>query len=278
LDYTDPDCNPSYQEALSAGKQVGVYHFARFDGNSPEDEAIWFASQIKGYLGIATLMLDLEVNPITPDLALRFLDKLYELTRVRAFLYMSQSKFQSQDWSALMLNYAAWPAAYGANNPQTGYGSAQAPVSINGNWTIAGWQYTSNGYLPGYANRLDFDIFYGDAVAWNKYAQGDRNVPAPQPAPAPVVVPAPIVVAPVPVVTPTPIVTPPVATPIPVDPPVTPGIPVTAPIVSIPVETPAATGQYVGEPVVTPKPIYSNPFSLLWSEFIKLLRKVGFLK
>jgi len=101
--YTDSDCNASYQEALAAGKLVGVYHFARFDGNSPEDEAIWFASQIQGYLGKAVLMLDLEVNPITPDRAKRFLDKLYELTKVRAVLYMSLSKFNSQDWSALKL-------------------------------------------------------------------------------------------------------------------------------------------------------------------------------
>ena len=31
--YTDQDCNPSYQEAKAAGKLLGVYHFARPDGN-----------------------------------------------------------------------------------------------------------------------------------------------------------------------------------------------------------------------------------------------------
>ena len=238
--YTDSDCNPSYQEALAAGKQVGVYHFARFDGNSPEDEAIWFASQIQGYLGTATLMLDYEVDPITPDLAKRFLDKLYELTKVRAMLYMSESRYDSQDWSAVEVDYAAWPAAYGANNPQHGYGTAQAPVSINGNWTIAGWQYTSNGYLPGYASRLDLDYFYGDRTAWTKYAIGDRNVVAPTPSPVvtppPIVVPAPTPVPPV--VTPPvepPVITPPVVTPPVVEPPVV----VTPPVVEPPIVVPS---------------------------------------
>lgn len=199
--FTDSDCNPSYQEAKAAGKQRGVYHFARFGssgGNTPENEAAWFVSQVKGYLGEALLMLDLESDTINPDVALRFLNTVYDLTQVRSVLYMSQSKFDEGDWSEVMKNYAAWPAMYGANNPQHGYGTGLAPVSINGNWTIAGWQYTSNGYLPGYANRLDLDFFYGDATSWKKYAEGDRNatpapapVPAPQPAPVPAPSPAP---------------------------------------------------------------------------------------
>jgi GH25 family lysozyme M1 (1,4-beta-N-acetylmuramidase) len=229
--YTDADCNPSYQEAVAAGKLPGVYHFARPDGNDPVSEARWFVSQIQGYLGKALLMLDLEVNPITPEWAKAFMDEVYRLTKVRCVLYMSQSKFQSGDWSAVWKDYAAWPAQYGANNPQSGFGTAQAPVSINGDWVIAGWQYSSAGRLPGYNANLDLDFFYGDAAAWQRYATGDRE----QPAPAPVETPTP---TPEPVAQPTP--APVVENPAPATPPV--------------VDTPAPT-----TPVVTPIDIEHIP-------------------
>lgn len=227
--YTDNDCNASYQEAKAAGKEVGVYHFARPDGNGPIEEARWFVSQIQGYLGEALLMLDLEVNPINPDWANQWLDEVYRLTQVRPVLYMSQSKFNTGNWSIVMKNYAAWPAMYGANSPQHGYGTSMAPVEINGDWTIAGWQYTSNGYLPGYANRLDLDFFYGDRTAWGKYATGDRLVAAPAPTPAP---------APEPVPTPQP-------EPAPTSEPV----PEPTPVPTIPTPEPVPT------PVPTPTPI-----------------------
>lgn len=202
--YVDNDCNPSYQEAKAAGKQRGVYHFARPDGNDPVSEAKWFVSQVQGYLGEALLMLDLEVDPITPQWALQWLDTVYELTKVRPVIYMSQSKFNTGDWSAVWKNYAAWVAAYGANNQQNGYGSPAAPVSINGDWTIVGWQYTSKGRLPGYGGNLDLDIAYLDAAGWQKYADGDRHTAAPQPTPTPAPTPDPVPAPVEPPVTPVP--------------------------------------------------------------------------
>lgn len=183
--YTDPDCDANYQQSKAAGKQLGVYHFARPDGNDPISEANWFVSQIQGYLGEAVLVLDLEVEPITPAWAKSFLDRVYELTKVRGWLYMSQSKFNTGDWSALEPDYAAWVACYGVNAPQNGYGTAQAPVTINGNWTIVAWQYTSQGHLPNWGGNLDLDVAFLDAAGWKKYAEGDRNTPAPAPQPVP---------------------------------------------------------------------------------------------
>lgn len=190
--YTDPDCDANFQQAKAAGRKLGVYHFARPDGNDPVSEAKWFVSQIQGYLGEAILVLDLEVNPITPTWAKQWLDTVYDLTKVRPWLYMSQSKFNTGDWSAVWPNYAAWVASYGANAGQSGYGAPAAPVSINGDWTIVGWQYTSKGRLPGYGGDLDLDVAYLDAAGWDRYATGDRLAPAPQPDPTPTPVPAPV--------------------------------------------------------------------------------------
>lgn len=215
--YTDPNCDANYQQAKAAGKLLGVYHFARPDGNDPISEARWFYSQVKGYLGEAVIALDLEVKPITPGWAKSFADEFYRLSKVRVVIYMSQSVFNTGDWSALTPNYAAWVASYGANNQQTGYGDPNAPVSINGNWTIFGVQYTSRGRLPGWGGDLDLDIAYVTPDQWKRYAAGDRNTPAPTPPPVhPAPVPAPVPTPPAVVVTPPVVVPEPVKTPIPV--------------------------------------------------------------
>lgn len=224
--YTDANCDANFQQAIAAGKLVGVYHFARPDGNDPASEARWFVSQVQGYIGKAVLILDLEVNPINEQWALTWLDTVHQLTGVRAWLYMSQSKFNTGDWSAVWPNYAAWVACYGVNSPQNGYGTAMAPVSINGGWTIVAWQYTSNGHLPNWGGALDLDVAYLDADGWRRYAAGDNAQPAPAPTPAP---------------TPTPEPTP-VATPAPVVAPVAAPEPIPQPVVATP------------EPTVTPAP------------------------
>ena len=268
--YTDANCDANYQQAKAAGKLRLVYHFARPDGNDPISEANWFVSQVQGYLGEAVLGLDLEVNPTTPEWALAWLDRVYELTKVRAVLYMNQARFNTGDWSAVWKNYAAWPAMYGVNNPQTGYGPATAPVSINGDWTIFAWQYTSRGRLPGWSGDLDLDIAYVDVDGWNRYATGDRNQPAPTPAPAPAPQPTP---APAPTPEPTPAPTP-AAAPEP-----TPQPEVVAPTPTpTPEATPAPTHTPDTEPATAPTPqaepivVQRSWVAVLIDFILKLLR------
>lgn len=213
IGYTDPDCDANYQQSKGAGKLLGVYHFARPDGNpNGADEAGWFYSQIQGYIGEAIPVLDLEVNPRV-EWAKAFLDRFYELSQVRPWLYMSKSTAESQDWSSVWGDYSLWVADYGLNMPQNGYTPSQA-ISVNGNWTIAGWQYTSQGHLPGWGGALDLDVFYMNADGWKKYAA--KEVP-PAPTPQPVVQPTPVT-TPAPVQQPAPIAQPisvPVSNPVP---------------------------------------------------------------
>lgn len=203
--YTDPDCDANFQQAKAAGKLLGVYHFARPDGNpNGADEADWFVSQVRGYLNDAVLVLDWETgNTGNVGWAKAFLDRVFELTGIRPWIYMSQSVANSHDWSSVWGDYALWVAAYGTNQVHNGY-SPSTNISANGNWNICAWQYTSNGHLPGWGSALDLNVFYGDAASWHKYA-GKADVPAPAPAPQPVPEPAP---QPEPVPTPEPQPTP----------------------------------------------------------------------
>ncbi|ACT61410.1 hypothetical protein Nizo2726_0404 [Lactiplantibacillus plantarum] len=42
--------------------------------------------------------------------------------------------------------------------------------------TAVMFQYTSTGRLPGWNGNLDFDVFYGDEAAWDKYAKATKMV------------------------------------------------------------------------------------------------------
>lgn len=223
--YTDPNCDANFQQAKSAGKLLGVYHFARPDGNGPIDEANWFVSQIQGYLdGTTLLVLDWETEPKgNVSWVRQFGDRVFELTGVRVVVYMSASVVNDHDWSSVYNDYALWVAQYGANNPVLGYDVPATPPDVNWNPQAPYllWQYTSNDHQPNWNGALDCSVFYGDKNTWLREARDQRNdTPPTPPAPAPVPDPQPTPVPPVvvpPVVTP-PVIVPPVPTP--VEPPV----------------------------------------------------------
>lgn len=187
--FVDKYCDGWVQKAISMGKPFGVYHFAT-GGSSGRQEAEFFYNNIKGYVGKGILILDWEANAVTRGVAYakEFLDRLKELTGIKAMIYMSKSVCRQYDWSSVVAgDYGLWCAQYANNNP-TGYQSD--PWTDNGGigaWkSMAMYQYTSHGRLSGYNGNLDLDIFYGDKNAWNAYATSSGSVaPSPSPAPAP---------------------------------------------------------------------------------------------
>lgn len=189
--YTDPSCDAHYQRAKSAGKLLGVYHFARPDlGNTAESEADWFVSQIEGYIGEAILVLDWEVQQWRTDWAKAWLDRVYTKTGVRPLIYMSASPCNSYDWSAVVAaDYGLWIAGYPAqynvpNPPEPAEGEMPFGTGAwNGLWAI--WQYSSS------AGTLDRDVANMDRDAWMAYAAKNGEVPQPTPAPTPAPAPQP---------------------------------------------------------------------------------------
>jgi lysozyme len=178
--YVDKNCDAHYQAAKSQGKLRGVYHFAYPKLNSAVAEANYFVDNIQGYLGDAVLALDYETN-LDVMWALAWLNQVYFRTQVRPFIYMSASVCTAADWSPVYnAGYALWAAGYPSE-----FDVADPPVPLangidmpynTGAWPFATiWQYSSS------AGALDRDIFYGTPDAWNRFAEGDRNVP-PSPA------------------------------------------------------------------------------------------------
>lgn len=187
--YVSPSCDRQYQQAIAAGKLVGVYHYA--SGGGAVAEADFFLKNIDGYLKRAILVLDWEKGQNTAwgqgvNYAKQFLDRVYAVTGIKPLIYMSKSVCREFDWIPVVnADYGLWVAQYANNSPtgyqadpwtdDKGYGAWPGPVIF---------QYSSAGRLAGYDGNLDINIAYMDGEGWRKYAGSSGTsglAPAPHP-------------------------------------------------------------------------------------------------
>ena len=189
--YVNPDCNRAMNQAISVGKKVGVYHYAREKGckGSAVAEADFFVKTVQSYIGKAILVLDWEEElSLGVAWAKEFLDRVYQKTGVKAFLYTSASVTRQYNWASVaQAGYPLWMAQYPNKKPQNGY--RDKPWTDGKGYgafkTLAIHQYSSSGRLPGYNGNLDVNKAYMDATAWDKYA-GATGGQKPTPEPTPV--------------------------------------------------------------------------------------------
>ena len=175
IGYVDKTCDKFFQKALSLGKKIGFYHFARpTKNNDPVREADFFYENCKGYFGKAIPILDWEAeNKQNVAYAKAWLDRVYQRSGVKPVIYMSESVVNSYDWSSVAnADYGLWVAKYRDNNPDYNYNMANAGTRPRVKWWkfYCMWQWTSTGRLNGYSGNLDCNVFYGDGTTWDKYA------------------------------------------------------------------------------------------------------------
>ena len=193
--YINPDCDRAYQTAKASGKLLGVYHYAT--GDNVKAEADFFLANIQGYIGEAILCLDWENNPggynplyktgaPAKTWIKQWCDYIYEKTGVRPLVYGSVSAYSEISGNG---DYGVWVAQYPNYDP-TGW---QETPWNEGAYDCAIRQYTSQGYINGYAGNLDLNKAYMTKEAWLKYANpsGEAVAPTPTPAPEPTPVPQP---------------------------------------------------------------------------------------
>lgn len=164
--------NYQLARASASGKSIGVYHYAM--GRDARAEADFFVNNVKGYVGRAVLVLDWESqdnpqfgNGSWVDAWVR---RVYERTRVWPVIYLQASAL-GQLGGYVRDHCGVWVAQY-ASNAATGWQSRPWNYGLYGE---AMRQYTSNGYVNGYAGRLDLNYFRGERWQWDAYAIGDRK-------------------------------------------------------------------------------------------------------
>lgn len=164
--------------AMDSGKSIGVYHYAM--GHDANAEADFFVDNVRGYVGNAVLALDWESqdNPQFGNGAWieTWVRHVHDRTQVWPIVYVQASAL-GQLSSFVRGHCGVWVAQYASMNV-TGY---QAVPWLYGAYGEAMRQYTSNGYVTGYAGRLDLNYFRGERWQWDAYAHGDgANVSAPE--------------------------------------------------------------------------------------------------
>lgn len=169
--------NYQLERAMASGKSIGVYHYAM--GHDANAEADFFVDNVRGYVGNAVLVLDWESqdNPqFGNGMWLEtWIRRVHDRTRVWPIVYVQASAL-GQLTSFVREHCGVWIAQYASMNV-TGY---QETPWLYGAYGEAMRQYTSNGFVSGYAGRLDLNYFRGERWQWDAYARGDgANVSAP---------------------------------------------------------------------------------------------------
>ena len=181
IGYEDPSCHTFAKAALSSKKKLGLYHFARPGKENPAvKEAEWFLRIFKPYIGKAIPVLDWEAEEIgNVKWAKQWLDEVFKKTRVRPWIYMSESVANSHNWSQVAKHYRLWMALYRSNAPAYNYDMRNAGTLVSTRYwkSTACWQWTSHGRLAGWNGNLDFDRFYGNRTDWDEETrrQEDRR-------------------------------------------------------------------------------------------------------
>ena len=184
IGYVNPDCDRVIQASLRAGKATGVYHFADTSA-SPQSEADYFVTHTRGYIGRGILpILDWEPSqPWRTDWAKAWLDRVQAAYGTKPMIYMQLSTENAYDWSAVVKgDYGLWLAGGWYYNTALTKDQAPKPYWHLRNWPHAAmWQYTSHGRVYGWPYGVDLSDFYGDAAAWNRYANAHSKAPVAPP-------------------------------------------------------------------------------------------------
>lgn len=178
--YYDSQASRNYNNAIAAGKAVGMYHFA--GGGDPIAEADWFVGAVSPLAENDVLIVDIERgqtwdvrSPEPVGWTLAFVTQVHSRTGVWPWVYMNISTVNGSNWMPVLNNCGLWLAA-----PSYGFDDG-VPVS-------QGLIIAQQGPIVG---GVDTDAFFGSLDQFKAYGYHAHHDPAPNPEPTPPPTPAP---------------------------------------------------------------------------------------
>lgn len=177
--FIDGCCEGFVQQCMRKGILWGYYHFAGdYRQIDPEAEASFFYEHTQGYTGYGIPVLDIESEHIANwgSYAQRFVDKYHAITGIWPVIYCQASSLDSFAGYPLVETCGLWVAGYPNGRAyRIGDEPPTFPYSVSP-WPFAAlWQYSSEGVAQGYDGRLDLDVAFMDAHAWELYATGGKG-------------------------------------------------------------------------------------------------------
>lgn len=182
LTFVDKSFKNFAVQLTELGKLIGCYHFVRPDLHPTdyemEQEAGNFVEMVYsvGLIGKAILVLDWEKEPFDNErLVSAWLNKVYQLTKVKPFIYGSKSKLTKwRDWETCK-KFPIWMAAWPTISPNRVGGPIIGKMQDRSliEWKI--WQYSANGIYPGANFNVDLNYTDMSREDWINYAKGDME-------------------------------------------------------------------------------------------------------
>ena len=162
----DPYFEQNIKEAKAAGIKCGVYFYsvAKNEAEAAE-EANFVLNAIKGYTLDLPIAIDIEhygdrVSDLTPqqrtDNAIAFMETIKRAGH-KTMLYTYYNFYNKHLQKLRLLNYILWMAYYTDNN------------SLLGNIVYDGWQYASDGSVPGISGNCDMNVIFESMISGNRY-------------------------------------------------------------------------------------------------------------
>lgn len=168
--YVSSACDPDVQDAKRNGIPWGFYHYAR--NNDATAEAIFFYRNCWDYFREGIPCLDWEEGQSAAWVN-EFVRRVHELSGVWPWVYASKATFNENP--GVEPNCGRWVAQWPGASADTFEEAESKPKPKLSDGLVCAWQFTSKGRLDGYTGNLDLNLFYGDTVAWGKYANPDAH-------------------------------------------------------------------------------------------------------
>ena len=168
--YENPYFERWCDEALSAGRLLGIYHYARESEDNPvaSAEARYFLDHVRKYAGRFVPVLDWENEALElpQEWAREWLDIVAGETGATPWFYAYASNLNSTDYS-LLTKYPLWMASHLTRYEGAGWVDDPRNTWETGDWAEMGmYQYTSTGRVDGYGADLDLSVYYGSREDW----------------------------------------------------------------------------------------------------------------
>lgn len=169
VNFVDQYCDGFIQDCINHNIPWGFYHFAR--NNDPNDEADFFIENTENYFGHGIPILDWE-DEQSVWWVNTFVNRIYNRKGIWCWIYANPWRFNQ---GGVEENCMRWVASYpNIYKPSIDYDPGDPPETDG---LVGCWQFASDGQVPGYNGDLDINVFYGDIIAWNKYAGIESSKP-----------------------------------------------------------------------------------------------------
>jgi GH25 family lysozyme M1 (1,4-beta-N-acetylmuramidase) len=175
--YTNPYFAADYRDTLSAGIDVGAYHYARpaLPISTATSQANYFVANAGTARGLGHIapVLDLEATGGLTGTQLRawaltYLQRIETLTGLAPTLYTYRAFWtDDMDNTTAFTKYPLWFAIYNG---------ASTPGALPGGWPgWRFWQHTSDGRVPGISGTVDLNVYCCTFASFPAVTDGRRS-------------------------------------------------------------------------------------------------------